>query len=39
LYDHENVVVEKETSSPYNDIHDDIMKDTNKVPKDPYILL
>jgi len=33
LHDHENVV-KKEASGPSKDIHDDVVKDANKVPKD-----
>jgi len=34
LHDDKNVV-EKEESSPSNDEHDDVIKDTNEIPKDP----
>ena len=33
LCDDENVI-KKEVSSPSNDVHDDVVKDTNEIPKD-----
>jgi len=33
---HNENVVEKEVSSPFNDVHDDdVVNDANEVPKDP----
>ena len=31
----DDVVVEKQESSPSNDVNDDVVKDDNEVPKDP----
>ena len=31
---HDENVVEKEVSSPFNDVHDDVVNDANEFPKD-----